>query len=152
MRTSERTWDETWLAVAREIAQRSKDPSTKVGCVLVSPDNRQIAVGYNGFPAGFPDKELYWENRGQYSGVLTKYDIVVHAEMNALLHAKTPVNNWTAYITHGPCPCLNCAKHIAAAGIRRVVLPKGGPTTKMSLDEEKVRQIFASALVELSEC
>jgi dCMP deaminase len=59
------------------------------------------------------DKPEWWETREE------KYSRVIHAEMNALLNYKEPVTGMTLYITHPPCE--NCAKHVAAAGIERVV-------------------------------
>ena len=64
--------------MASVISKLSKDPSTKVGAVIVRPDNSIASVGYNGFPKGFPDEESYWNNRD------LKYKIVTHAEENAL--------------------------------------------------------------------
>ena len=44
-------WDVRFLRLAHEVAKWSKDPSTKVGCILVK-DKKVISMGYNGFPAG----------------------------------------------------------------------------------------------------
>ena len=42
-------WDVRFMRMAHEVASWSKDPSTKVGCVLVK-DRKIISMGYNGFP------------------------------------------------------------------------------------------------------
>ena len=47
-----------------------------------------------------------------------KYDLAIHAEMNAILNAKTDLTNTHLFCTHKPCG--TCAKHIAAVGIRQV--------------------------------
>jgi deoxycytidylate deaminase len=49
------TWDARFMALAEHVAGWSKDPSTKVGAVIVSPDRRQLTTGYNGFPQGIAD-------------------------------------------------------------------------------------------------
>lgn len=45
-------WDSYFIEMAMHIATKSKDPSTKVGCVIVGPDNEVRSTGYNGFPRG----------------------------------------------------------------------------------------------------
>lgn len=47
-----RTWDEFFIKMAMHVATKSKDPSTKVGCIIVGPDNEVRSTGYNGFPRG----------------------------------------------------------------------------------------------------
>ena len=41
-------WDQYFMNIANEVATRSKDPSTQVGCVIVDSDHRPISFGYNG--------------------------------------------------------------------------------------------------------
>jgi deoxycytidylate deaminase len=45
-------WDEYFINLAGLVAQKSKDPSTKVGCVIVGPDHEIRTTGFNGFPRG----------------------------------------------------------------------------------------------------
>ena len=107
-------WDVYFMAIAEIAASMSKDPSTKVGAIVVR-DRRVISTGYNGFPIGFPDTSHNWE-RPQ------KYAFVVHAEMNAALVAARlgiPLKGATLYTTFFPCD--NCCKHIVQAGITEVV-------------------------------
>ena len=94
------------------IAQRSCDPRSQVGVVIVSDDNTQVlSVGYNGNYSGGPN-EVESELPGQ-SGF-------IHAEINALL--KLDYNNpkrKVMYVTLSPCRM--CAKAIVNAGIDEVV-------------------------------
>ena len=46
------SWDEYFMGVAMLSGMRSKDPSTQVGCCIVSQDNKILSMGYNGFPIG----------------------------------------------------------------------------------------------------
>lgn len=103
-------WDQYFINLTDSISTRSKDPNTKVGSVLVDENNHIVGTGYNGFPPGFPDESEYWQRS-------TKYDYVIHAELNAIIHSST-TKNCTLYTNLSPCS--NCAKHIAAAGIKRV--------------------------------
>jgi len=107
-------WTGRFIALAEHIAGWSKDPSTKVGAVLVSPDRSRIVHGYNGFPRGVGDAEERYNNRDQ------KYKLTVHAELNAILNAGERLTGWTLYVTPLP-PCNECAKAIIQAGIKTVV-------------------------------
>lgn len=106
-------WDKNFLELAKTVSTFSKDPSTKVGAVIVDNDNRVISIGYNGFPKGIRDDNRL-DNRD------LKYDMVVHAEANALLFANAPVKGCTIY-TWPFQPCSRCASLIIQAGVQRVV-------------------------------
>lgn len=110
------SWDEYFIALAKVSAFRSKDPNTKVGAVIVNGKKRVIALGYNGMPNG-NDTDFSWEREGQNSED-TKYPYVIHAEMNAILNATTPVDGATLYVTHFPCSA--CAKLIVQSGIKKI--------------------------------
>jgi len=111
-------WDLRFLDLAKHVSTWSKDPSTKVGAVLANSDNRRvISAGFNGFPAGVEDLEERLENRD------IKYEMVVHAEQNALLFAGDRAAGCTLYVYPLP-PCARCAVTIIQAGIGRVVSPK----------------------------
>lgn len=109
-------WDHRFMSLAREHSEWSKDPSTQVGCVIVSPDRTGIVSGYNGFPRGIDDRLERYQDRE------TKYKYIVHSEPNAIINAKRDVRGWTIYTYPFP-PCHECAKLIIQAGIVRVVCP-----------------------------
>lgn len=106
-------FDEWAMGLAIAVSKRSRDPSTKVGAVIIRSDKTIASMGYNGFPRTMEDKEEWWNDREE------KYPRVIHAEMNALLNSKESVAKMSLYITHPPCP--DCAKHVAAAGITRII-------------------------------
>lgn len=107
-------WDIRFLELAKLVGSWSKDPSTKVGAVIVDQNNRIISTGYNGFPKNVEDTQERLVDREQ------KYDIIVHAEANALIFAKTPLEGCTLY-TWPFQPCSRCAGLIIQSGINRVV-------------------------------
>ena len=111
-------WDDYFMGVSLLAADRSKDPSTQVGACIVSNDNRILSTGYNGFPQGCSDDEFPW-NRDESVGE-TKYNFVVHAELNAILNAggKSLVGS---RIFVSLFPCHECAKAIIQAGVKEVV-------------------------------
>lgn len=107
-------WNERFLDMARLVARWSKDPSTKVGAVIVRPDRTVASVGYNGFPRGTEDYHQALNDRA------TKLRRTVHAEVNAILTARERVDGCTLYVTplH---PCANCAGAIIQSGVKAVV-------------------------------
>lgn len=116
----QRRWDMNYLALASWWANCvSKDPSTKVGSVVVSADGRREYLGYNGFPRGVEDTEERLNDRP------TKYGLVVHAEANALLKAGTDAIGGTLYCTLFTCN--ECAKLVIQSGITRVVCYEEDP-------------------------
>ncbi len=111
-------WDRRFLGLAAHIATWSKDPSSQVGAVIVRPDRTIASAGFNGFPRGMRDDPELYEDRG------SKYSRVIHAEMNAIVHATEKLRGFTLY-TWPYVPCDRCAVIIIQAGIERVVAPIG---------------------------
>lgn len=106
-----KSWNETWMTVAKTIAERSPDEKIKVGAIIVSEDNTQVlSIGYNGNYKGGPNKRDSYEPG--CSGL-------VHAEVNALIKCDFNFHKRKImYITHAP--CLQCAKLIVNAHIDKV--------------------------------
>ena len=110
-----------YMAMAKLISKRSKDPNTQVGAIIVSKDDRILSVGYNGFPNGCSDDEFPWA-RSAKCEYDTKYPYVVHAELNAILNFRgdnKAFEGSTLYVTLFPCH--ECAKAIIQSGITRLV-------------------------------
>jgi len=107
------SWDAYFMATALLMASRSSCERLHVGCVMVSgglQKNRIVAAGYNGFLPGASHTSRVRDGHEQAT---------VHAEQNAVSDAARrgiPLEGATVYITHFP--CINCAKILAAAGIR----------------------------------
>jgi dCMP deaminase len=133
-------WSKRFMELAEHVAQWSKDPSTKVGCVIVDKQNRVVSLGFNGFPRGVIDKNL------RYMDKETKYLFVAHAERNALDNAPLSVEGCTLY---SPLlPCNECAKSIIQKGIKKVVSYK--PTEERpNLHWNITEKMFFEAGVEL---
>ena len=110
-------WDKRFLDLAEHISLWSKDPSTKVGAIIVDDKNRIISVGFNGFPTGVEDTEERLNNRDE------KLSLTLHAEHNAILFANKSVQNCTLYVWPLP-PCIHCTSVIIQSGIKRVVSPE----------------------------
>ena len=106
-------WHKRFLDLCEHVATWSKDPSTKLGSVIVDSKKRVVSIGYNGFPRGVDDRHDRYNDRP------TKYLFVAHAERNALDNAPMMVDNCTMYVTL--LPCNECAKSIIQKGITTVV-------------------------------
>lgn len=110
-------WDCRFLDMAKLVAGWSKDPSTQTGAVIVAPDKSVLSVGYNGFPRGVIDTAERLNDRP------TKYSMIVHCEMNAVLSANRSVVGSTLY-TWPFLSCDRCCVHMIQAGIVRAVAPR----------------------------
>lgn len=108
-------WDRWFLGMAYYVSTASKDPSTKVGSVIVDSQRRIVSTGYNGFPQGIEDTDERLNDRE------LKYKIIIHGELNALMFAERPVIGCTLYVTL--MPCSTCASMVIRSGIKRVVAP-----------------------------
>ena len=128
-------WKKRFLKLSKEIAEWSKDPSTKVGALIISEDRNIISTGYNGFPRGIEDSPDRLNNRE------LKYKFILHAEMNCIMNALyngRSVKDCILFV-HGLPPCSECTKSIIQAGIKKVITDSKATnnwkeSTKLSLE------------------
>lgn len=107
-------WDARFLGLAQHVSTWSKDPSTKVGAVLIHPrDHAVVSTGFNGFAPGADDSPHLYADR-EY-----KYAHVIHAEVNALRLSQVPTTGLWLYSSFPCCP--NCLRAALDAGVSRVV-------------------------------
>ena len=108
-----RNFDSKYMKMAQIWASNSYAKRNKVGALIVK-DGMIISDGFNGTPSGF---ENICEDE---NGVTKPY--VLHAEANAISKVAQSGNSSkdaTLYVTASP--CMECAKLIIQAGIKRVV-------------------------------
>lgn len=110
---TKREWDERHLAVAQMIAKWSKDPSTKVGAIIIDEDRRPVSWGYNGFAKGVEDNPAILNYREE------KYKYIIHAEKNAILFSRRNLSGCTLYSTLPP--CAQCTASLIQLHIGRIV-------------------------------
>ena len=111
------TWDQYYLDICKVVGQRSKDPHTQLGCIVVGPNHEIRSTGYNSFPRGIRDDVPERLVRP------TKYLWIEHAERNAICNAAragTATEGCTIYVEI--MPCMDCARAIVQAGIVEVVV------------------------------
>lgn len=115
------TWDEYFIAMTRLVATKSKDRSTKTGCVIVGQDNEIVSTGFNGFPRGIDDNVEKRHDRP------IKYQYTEHAERNAIYNAArigVSLKNTKMYIETSPCH--DCVRGIIQAGIGEIIVDSNG--------------------------
>ncbi len=166
--TSHLNWDEYFMLQAMTASYKSKDPNTKVGCVLVDRYNHQISMGYNGAVAGIDESKIPWGNNRQVPLEFQKYGYVIHSEANAISHAKGELEGARAYVTLFPCN--ECAKLLATHRVAEIIYlsDKYGQTPEIRMAKHlfdlsgvtcrkltispdlitKVQEHFASLLIE----
>ncbi len=109
----QRELDKRYMRMARIWSENSYCKRRQVGALIVK-DKMIISDGYNGTPSGF-------ENVCEDDNNVTK-PYVLHAEANAITKIARSGNNSdgaTLYVTTSP--CIECAKLIIQAGIKRVI-------------------------------
>lgn len=108
-------WHKRYLNIAKDVASWSKDPSSKVGAVIVGKKGQIISQGYNGYPRGFKDNAEKVSRED-------KYKCTIHAEPNAIFNAAlngASTENTSIYVCN-VAVCHECAKYIIQAGIKEV--------------------------------
>ena len=138
-------WDEMFIEMAMLVAKKSKDPSTKVGCVIVGDDNAVLSTGFNGFPRGVCEDQYKYTAIEDSIAVReervlladrwerpAKYSWIEHAERNAIFNAARhgiKLAGARAYLNWEPHPCADCSRALIQSGIVEIIgpdIPFGG--------------------------
>jgi len=122
------SWDEYFMTITRQVAERSTCLRAKVGAVIVR-DRSIIATGYNGAPAGMPHCLdvgcLIYESKTPHGDIETNCFRTIHAEINAIAQAArngSRIDGADVYVTHTP--CIHCLKVLVNTGVKRVFYEK----------------------------
>lgn len=124
------SWDEYFMSIAHQVAERSTCTRRKVGAVIVK-NKRMLATGYNGVPTGIQhcaERGCLRDQLGIPSGERHELCRGTHAEQNAMLQAArygTPIEDSIIYVTTQP--CIQCAKMLINAGITEIIYQGGYP-------------------------
>ncbi len=137
-------WDQYFMSGAYLAAMKSKDRSTKVGAVIVGPDNEQRSTGYNSPVRGIDDDREDIHERPK------KYAFFEHAERNAIYNAARMGLSLKGCRIYVPwCPCTDCARGIIQSGITEVITHAENPKNKVATRWEESIQ-YAKEM--FSEC
>lgn len=118
------SWDQYFMTITRQVAERSTCLRAKVGAVIVR-DRSILATGYNGAPAGMPHCtevgcQIY-ESHTPDGEIEQNCWRTIHAEINAITQAArngAAIRDADIYVTHTP--CVHCLKVLINTGIRNV--------------------------------
>ena len=130
---------ERYLKLAEHFSLWSKDPSTKIGAVIVGKNGEIVSQGYNGFPRGVKDNQERWDTKE------LKYKFVVHAEANALYNALlngAKIDDKCVLYVWGLPVCNECAKGIIQSGIKTVIVKSTKDDEKWKTFGELSKQMF----------
>lgn len=104
-------FEEIFFNLALDLSKRATCDRLKVGCVIVSENNRSIVgMGYNGSAAGLPNECQNKDKKG-HCGCL-------HAEWNAIVNVNSQNGKLKAFVTHLPCNL--CAQLLINMGVKQV--------------------------------
>ncbi len=133
------------MTMAYIVALGSKDRRTKIGAVIVGPDNEIRSTGHNGYPRGLDDDVAERQQKPE------KDYWFEHAERNAIFNAArigVALKGCTLYTQRAPCEA--CARAVVQAGIAKVVVH--APWCREESDRHpRSRQIFAECGVRFDE-
>ena len=122
------SWDQYFLTITRQVAERSTCKRAKVGAVIVR-DKNILATGYNGAPAGMPHCIdvgcLIYQSKTPNGDTEENCFRTIHAEMNAIAQAAkngSTIKDASIYITHTP--CIHCLKVLVNTGIKNIYYEK----------------------------
>ena len=118
-------WLNYFMDMAKLVSTMSKDPHHKIGAVIVNKDNHVVSMGFNGFAHGVKDTVERLNNKD------IKRKLMLHAEENAILHAKQDLSECDIYI-YGYPPCTHCMSLIIQAGIKCVYYRNSNKDSKVS--------------------
>ena len=137
-------WNDYFLEIAKTCASRSNCIRAQVGAVIVGPDKKIKATGYNGTPSKviscMERGECYRIKHNIQSG--TRYETCrsIHAEQNAIIQAgQDRAQGCTMYIWGHEMICILCKRFIVQAGIKEVYLQKdiNSPIKYVSVEDIK---------------
>ena len=132
------SFDEIYMELAQNLAQRSHCVKAQVGAVLTK-DTRIVSLGYNGPPAGTHNCDIEWRGIGCPRDSKGSCSLALHAEQNAILYASknnVSIEGATLYVTLSP--CISCARVIFTMGIRKVIFLNSYASYKGLLTDEGV--------------
>lgn len=140
------SWSKYFFNLCDVISTKSKDPSTKIGCVIADSQNAILSTGFNGFPIGVKDELFYVENdkidmNKRYHDRELKLMFTAHAEENAIAMAArngVSLKNSSIYLTGMP-PCSRCTRLIIQSGIKRIFVLQTVPDETLKRWENELK-------------
>lgn len=140
------SWDQYFLNITRQVAERSTCTRAKVGAVIVR-ERSILASGYNGAPSGLPHCTevgcLVYQSQTPDGQLEENCYRTIHAEINAIAQAAkngVSIRDADIYVTHTP--CIHCLKVLINTGIKRIFYDR-------EYKLESVRELLGTSDVQL---
>ncbi len=137
-------WNERFMGIAQYVATWSKQ-GHPIGAVIVRKDRNIISTGYNGFPNKIKDTPKRLKDKALCR------ELCIHAEQNAILHAKCDLTGCSLYV-YGYMCCSKCALLIIQSGITKIYykdLPGHSVSEYWKKDFELSKQLLKEAKVKI---
>lgn len=130
--SEKRPFSHIFMNLAIQLSHRTADVHTGVGCVLVNTSNQILGIGYNG--------------ESKESSVLdanhNANELMVHAEMNALIHSSVNLMKEEIYVFTTRQPCEQCMKSLAQYNIKGIFyLTYGGYKSFMIAERKRIPMV-----------
>lgn len=119
----EMQWLKYFMTLAKNVSEMSKDPSHKIGAVIVDQNKRIVSTGFNGFAKNIVDSDERLNDKD------IKRKLTLHAEENAVSFAKRDLTGCDIYV-YGYPPCTHCTSLLIQSGIKCIYYYN--PTHKVS--------------------
>lgn len=116
-------WLEYFMKLAENVSEMSKDPSHKIGAVIVDKNKRIVSTGFNGFARNIIDSEERLNNKD------IKRKLTLHAEENAVTFAKRDLTGCDIFVFGYP-PCAHCTSLLIQSGVKCIYYRN--PTKRVS--------------------
>jgi dCMP deaminase len=138
-------WNTYLMSLCFLVAERSIDPDTKHGTVIVASDNTILSIGYNGPPRGCKDSLVPLSRPDKYAWILHSEEAAI---VNAAKHG-TSLQGCTFYVTGFPCE--RCMRGIINVGARKLIY--GARASHCVLDSTvAICTAMAEGKVEMVQC
>ena len=136
----EMQWLTYFMTLAKNVSTMSKDPSHKVGAVIVDQNKRIVSTGFNGFAKNIIDSKERLNDKD------IKRKLTLHAEENAVTFAKRDLEGCDIYV-YGYPPCTHCTSLLIQSGIKCIYYmnPTGYTSEHWKKDFELAQQIAEEA-------
>lgn len=129
-------YNDYFMAMCYLVSQRSPDPSTKCGAILIDRNHKVLSTGYNGPIRGIDDTKVPLVRPAKYAHML-------HAEENCILSyngGRQDLEGSTMYITGAPCH--KCLRMIIQKGIFNIVYSDANLAVMQDVEEQSHCQLM----------
>lgn len=138
-------WDDWFMSLCFVVSQKSLDPHTKHGAIVIDADKTILSIGYNSPPRGCVDADIPLTRP-------EKYRFMEHSESNAINNAArtgTSLKGSTFYVTGHPCE--ECLRKIINVGAKKVIYGPIGSSCIVNESWDAIHTMLRGQQIEMVE-